>query len=229
MRPMWKYAPKWLKKFKTCSHFLFTFRNLTREQLDSIRSLHRRNWEEPSPRIVKDFVLAKWGGRGVWIETGTYYGETTEMLARIAQKVYSIEPSFELVELAKKKFMSVDSVSILPGTSEQVLGNLLSQIIKNETLDISFWLDGHYSEGNTFLGENETPIVQELDAISGFIPRFSEITILVDDVRCFRPQIPRWRSYPDLNYLVSWANEQGLFWTIEHDIFIMTNRNLESS
>ena len=39
-----------------------------------------------------------------WIETGTYYGETTKILSQISNKIVSIEADQDLYNLAKKTF-----------------------------------------------------------------------------------------------------------------------------
>jgi hypothetical protein len=47
---------------------------------------------------------------------------------------------------------------------------------------------------------------------------------MVDDARIFNPGILQFESYPKLFELAEWAEHNQLFWTIEHDIFIATNR-----
>lgn len=88
-----------------------------------------------------------------------------------------------------------------------------------------FWLDGHYSAGDTYSGERDTPILLELDAIGGALDRLGEVLVFVDDVRLFATQHHEIESetrdgYPKLSQLVNWADFNNLQWTIEHDIFI---------
>jgi hypothetical protein len=47
---------------------------------------------------------------------------------------------------------------------------------------------------------------------------------MIDDVRCFNPELIEYSSYPTLNTLVEWANQNGLSWKIEHDIFIAKSK-----
>mgnify|MGYP001369983704 CR=1 FL=1 len=42
---------------------------------------------------------------------------------------------------------------------------MLKNIIKNIDKPALFWLDGHYSGGVTGMGDNETPILEELEQI----------------------------------------------------------------
>ena len=179
----------------------------------------------PAPNIVKWKVLERWGGRNTWIETGTYLGETTKHLSTISEKLISIEPEKKLFENALSKFKNYTNVTIINGTSEGELGLVISSLNEKEIHDISFWLDGHYSAGITYLGAEETPVNTELKTIGENLNRINIITIFVDDCRQFAKSDDPDNSYPTLSSLVSYANLHHLYWIIEHDIFIMTNRN----
>ena len=213
-------------KLKTFIYPLFLFFSLGRVKLDALGAYHKRNYASPSPTYVKDLVLMKWGGLATWVETGTNVGKTTELLANFGKEVFSIEPSKELFELAGLRLKERNNVTLVLGTSEESLGPILQELVDKGHADLSFWLDGHYSEGNTFRGENETSVIQELKEISKIASRLNSVSVMIDDVRCFRPVLPIWANYPDLNHLVNWANSLNLFWTIEHDIFIATNRDI---
>ena len=175
-----------------------------------------RDFVMPAPQRVKWSVLRRYGQpTDVWVETGTYRGDTTAYLARTAAHVHSIEPGPELAEAARWRFRDDTRVSILQGLSEERLPELL------ETLEgpVSFWLDGHFSAGVTFRGPADTPIRDELDVIGRHLGRLGRVSVLVDDVRCFDPSNPSFASYPTRGWLVEWAEGHGLTWTIEHDIF----------
>ena len=154
-----------------------------------------------------------------WIETGTYLGDTTALLARQARMVYSIEPEPELHERARRRFADRRNVELLRGTSEEVLPGLLARL----TGDVNFWLDGHYSAGVTFRGPQDTPIVAELAAIAAALPQLSRVAVMIDDLRSFDPCVPEYNAYPTRSSLVDWADRQGLSWHIEHDIFVARN------
>lgn len=60
-----------------------------------------------------------------------------------------------------------------------------------------FWLDAHYSRGDTARGEEETPILKELELIGAHPVRGH--LLLIDDARCFGvdegyPSIERMRE-----------------------------------
>lgn len=101
---------------------------------------------------------------------------------------------------------------------------MLRSLSVADRVDISFWLDGHFSGENTFQGPSDTPIRQELTTIGEHLSDFSRVSVLIDDVRCFNPSVSEYSNYPDISFLVDWAKSHKLFWTIEHDIFIATNK-----
>lgn len=183
-----------------------------------------REFSSPSPQRVKWRVLRRWGGVDQWIEAGTFLGETTAYLSSFANFVYSIEANPELAQSAANRFRNTPNIEILKGSSELELMKLLDKLPLNQSIDVTFWLDGHYSSGITFRGLVDTPILVELQNISKNIGKFERLTILVDDIRCFGSMDSNYSSYLDLSTLVEWADLHDLFWTIEHDIFIMTNR-----
>ena len=184
----------------------------------------KKKFQMPAPNFVKWEVMKRWGGRETWIETGTYLGETTEFLSRMSALVLSIEPSPELASSAIEKFKQNRDVRIVIGTSEEVLGKVLSGLSDLQKIDVSFWLDGHFSSGITFLGPKETPIEEELSIIESCIHEFSQVTIFIDDFRAFSTIKSKNENYPSRTFLVEWADRNQLEWTMEHDIFVMTNR-----
>lgn len=176
-----------------------------------------RGYASPSPTAIKHKVLKRNGyPAAAWVETGTFLGETTVLLAREAKQVYSLEPATEFYVRAQNKFSSWENVSVINGPSETVLPTLLP----NLTGPVNFWLDGHYSAGQTFKGRKDTPIIEELSEIELNIAKLKPICVLIDDVRCFDPSKSEYSSYPSIDYLVDWARKNGLKWHIEHDIFV---------
>lgn len=151
-----------------------------------------------------------------WIETGTYKGSTTAFLSQHSPMVYSIEPEPMLCANATKRFLSVPNIKILCGTSEEVFPDLFASLSGS----VNLWLDGHYSAGETFQGENDTSINIELETISKHAANFEKISIMIDDVRCFRSNAKENDAYPSLDSLVDWARKNDFLWNIELDIFI---------
>ena len=180
----------------------------------------KKGFPLPAPGWAKWGCLIKHGFKdATWIESGTFVGETTNFLSKTAKRVVSIEPEPELFRKAKQRFAGVNNVEIIKGLSEEVFPSLLPTIGGR----VNFWLDGHYSAGFTHLGPQETPIVDELQAIADNMQNFEGVCVLVDDVRLFGNTVSDRNdpAYPDIDVLVNWSRDNNLAWTIEQDIFIM--------
>lgn len=179
----------------------------------------QRHYSEQSPQFIKEALFLKYGIKDAyWIESGTYLGTTTKFLAEHFPLVHSIEPEPRLYEQAVEKFAG-QNVQLYKGTSEEVFPTLLPKL-KGKA---NFWLDGHYSAGITFRGNKDCPVEDELDAISKNLGNFDRVLIMIDDVRCFLPENQEKYGYPSVNRLFEWAERHGLYWRIEHDIFIIGN------
>jgi hypothetical protein len=178
----------------------------------------------PAPDFVKHKVLMRHGKSDAWIETGTYLGDTTKFLAKSSKIVYSLEPSQNLYLDAKRRFQASPIIKIVKGTSEEKLREVISLIIPLGYKHISFWLDGHYSAGNTYQGPNDTPVIIELEIISEYLNSALELTIFIDDVRCFNSNLLEYASYPSLHLLIDWCKSNQMSWNIEHDILIIKNK-----
>lgn len=181
----------------------------------------KSGYAAPSPHLIKTKVLLRNAlPSSNWVETGTYFGQTTKELSKHGSFVYSIEPEPNLYSNAVDYFKSYPNVEILNGVSEEVFPSLLPRLSGN----INFWLDGHYSAGITYKGSQDTPIIEELGHISANLNHFSDVCVMIDDIRCFNPELDEYSAYPSLNMLVDWANKNGLIWHIEHDIFVATSK-----
>jgi hypothetical protein len=171
----------------------------------------------PAPRKVKMKVLARYGDRsGIWVESGTYLGQTSKLLAREASLVITIEPSPDLVRRARKTLAKYANIQLIQGLSE----NHLPGILPNLSGHVSFWLDGHASGGMTYGKPEDTPIREELRLIGMYLSNWESVCVFVDDFRGFGLRSTVFSDYPMRSELVQWADEHGLNWTIEHDIFV---------
>jgi hypothetical protein len=177
----------------------------------------KRQFAAPSPHFIKQTVLLRNGlDDATWVETGTFMGDTTNLLSKSAKKVYSIEPEPSLFCKAEQRFRDASNVKIIRGLSEEIFPNLLPTL----SGDICFWLDGHYSQGVTFKGPQDTPILDELKNIEMIIAKKGKIVVMIDDLRLFGSKETAYSNYPPLDFLVDWARKNNLNWHIEHDIFI---------
>lgn len=165
--------------------------------------------ELPMPHYGKQLVVADYGHRfniPVLVETGTYTGHMVMSMLDRFDEVYSIELDKTLASQAKKTFSLYGHIHIIQGASEQRLPEILQQIHKPCLL----WLDAHYSGGATAKGDNETPILYELDHV--FRHRLSpQFVLLIDDARCFTGE----GGYPTLEQLADKVKEVYPEWIFE--------------
>lgn len=141
-------------------------------------------------------------GISTFIESGTYLGDTANIASKLF-KVHTIELSKPLYLQAQKRFSRNQNVHLYLGDSSEILPQILPSL-KNECL--LFWLDGHWSAGNTAKGIENTPIMKELQLIqrSGT----TNAIILIDDIRFFQkpiinPQGTTVEGYPELKDLIN--------------------------
>ena len=203
--------------FRSFKYFIWTIKNRK-----SLKNWKIRNFLPPSPDSIKHQVLINNNySDSLWIETGTYYGETTKLLSKISKKTISIEADKELFETSKKKLKNLKNVELFNGKSEDLLNKLISENL--DFKNICIYLDAHLCQDHlkniqTFGSEDTaTPILKELEIIKKYYGKFEKINVLIDDIRLF---YGNYQNYPDKNILVDWCKENNFSWEIEHDIFI---------
>jgi len=186
------------------------------------KDLH--NYSEPFPTFVKKEVFNEFNSSSkIWIETGTLVGDTAKYLSKIAKFVYTIEPSEKYYNISLKNLANCENVKIYNDTSENKLNDIL-EIIKPNS-EVCFWLDGHWSGGDTFKGETDTPILSELDTIKRYLNKFSKLNILIDDFRIFDIG-NNVDIYPSKEVLIEYAAKNNLNWRITRDIFILSKEDI---
>lgn len=156
----------------------------------------------PPPHLIKQIAIKQYSRKyriSVLVETGTYLGEMIEAVKSEFRKVYSIELGEILYRDAVKKFAEDKNVVILRGDSAKTITDILSEI--NEKC--VFWLDGHYSSGNTAKGDKHTPIQDELEHILNH--HVKGHILLIDDARLFCGE----NDYPALDTLMKLVIEKN--------------------
>ena len=128
-------------------------------------------------------LFARYPNR-IFIETGSYTGDGIQAALDAGfEPVYSIELSAQLFSYCCRRFEHNDKVLLSHGDS----GEMLSRILEYIDEPVTFWLDSHYSEGATVMGKKETPLLEELEAISKH--HIKTHTILIDDLRCWNKEV----------------------------------------
>jgi hypothetical protein len=184
---------------------------------DSYKSYYLRNFTSPAPRFIKMRTLVNFAHpQGTWLETGTYMGDTSRYLAKRYKKIISIEPSDYFFKYSQSRLQRFNNIHLINGTSEEHFEKALI----SATPIANIWLDGHFSEGGTYLGENMTPILHELESICRNKSKFESVVIFIDDIRCFPRTANTENGYPQFQFLIDWCNENGFEWQVQNDILI---------
>ena len=151
----------------------------------SIRHLPRLasvGWSAPLPPLLKRSFLkgiAQDEKARVFVETGTYLGDTSWWFRNDFERLYTIEVDPFLHDQAKGRFARMHHIEALLGDSSSVLVSVVPGIESKAM----FWLDGHYSAGITGSGESHCPVMAELAAI--YEHARAPFVIVIDDARCF--------------------------------------------
>jgi hypothetical protein len=149
-----------------------------------------------APAPVKRMVLSAYRNRyglNQFVETGTHLGDTLAYMARLQSvQATSIELAEGYFQVAMQRFATYSNVSLLQGDS----GRVLPAVVRRLQSPALFWLDGHYSGGDTGRAESDTPISAELAAVLESPVRGH--VVLIDDARLFDGT----HGYPHLDHLL---------------------------
>jgi len=130
---------------------------------------------QPLCRIAAEALPAS-----VFVETGTFRGETVEAVADLFATVYTIELSPELSEQAQARLDRFSHVTVCTGDSP----GYLSPIAESHRHEgVLFWLDAHWCSADATAGEtSQCPLLGEIGAIEWLN---DSSAILIDDARLF--------------------------------------------
>ena len=132
----------------------------------------------------------------VFVEGGTYKGGTAKSMGKKFRKIFTIEKSDIMFEIAKENLKDTNNITLLKGDTREHLDSIIGN---NE--NILFWLDAHWSGGDTYGEEDECPLIEELDIIFKYQKNY---VILIDDARLFLAPPPyphnfnNWQSLTDI-------------------------------
>tara|TARA_Y100000389_G_scaffold202955_1_gene249874 strand:- start:276 stop:845 length:570 start_codon:yes stop_codon:yes gene_type:complete len=115
----------------------------------------------------------------IFVETGTFMGETIFSMSNKFKELHTIEIKKEYYDNVKRINNTNSNINFYLGDSSIEIINICKNI-KNNTV---FFLDGHWSAGNTGKGNKDCPIYEELDGIMNSLTH--KAIIIIDDVRLF--------------------------------------------
>jgi len=152
------------------------------------------------------------------VETGTCRADMLWALKSAFNKLISIELSEDLYNYLVKRCSGFSHIDIRQGDSATEIAKLSGRI----TGRVIFWLDGHFSGGDTARGDVVSPVLTELSHISTF-PGIEPI-VIIDDARLFKSGT----GYPTLETVFkafeSWAEPMSV--SVHDDAIIAFPRQL---
>jgi len=148
------------------------------------------------PKKISIFLRDSFGIKNL-VETGAYYGGTTLWAAENFNNVYTVENSEKMYLRVKATLKNIYHVKLHFGNSPIFLKKIES-LLAEPTV---FWLDAHWSGGDTYGENDECPLIEEIKIINKYR---IETFILIDDARMFLapPALPHnAKRWPDINSL----------------------------
>lgn len=160
-----------------------------------------------------------------YIETGSYLGHGIFNVLNNYEYIHSIELSEKWYEYNNMQFKNNNNVKMYLGDSKKILPELLNNI--NEPVTI--YLDAHYSGGTTAFGDEETPLLFELEILKN--RKYDDI-IIIDDCRLLgKTGIcgcgPNHEIYPTMTY--DWTNitEDKIISSLKDGYILLKNDNIK--
>jgi hypothetical protein len=194
-----------------------------------LQPIFRSLWKF-SQNDKRDLLKGLSSENSIWIETGTYIGQTTQFLAEHNAAVISIEPLPRFVKKARKRLAAQNFAMVIQGTSEERItevlevlksSNVFPGLLKEITPSIKFFLDGHNSGLGTYKGERISPIEIELRSIKSFISELHVTHICIDDWRLFGDKSAgEVADYPAKHEILSTLESMGFDSEEQHDVLV---------
>jgi hypothetical protein len=154
----------------------------------------------------------------VFIEGGTYYGSTALWASDHFDKVVTVELSPALHEIAKAK-INRQNILFLQGDTREVFKSISPSLVCRAI----FWLDSHWSGGETAGEDSECPLLDELSIL---LDHDCIQLMLIDDARLFlAPPPPPHKEdhWPNIASIVQavYKKNASLFLFIVDDVIIV--------
>ena len=163
-----------------------------------------------------------------FIETGTNLGHTIVAMQQYFPELHTIELSDHYYELfeSRKASMGLNNISTYHGDSSVVIRDILINL--DESTNAVFWLDGHWSSGDTAQGDKDCPLIEECSSIDELY-KAKYAVILVDDYRLFGTKYNEdWTDITEENILNCFNNFKVSNKVIHEDSFCLLIEKNES-
>ena len=167
-------------------------------------------WQGLPPYVI-DWAKQLLPTSSVAVETGTFQGDTSTLLADQFGVCVTIERSQALAQAARTRFAADSRVTVLEGTSRDRLVDALPA----DDVGCFFWLDAHGMYDYVGTDDDENPLLAELELILDRRADASNV-IAVDDARGMGTQ-PGW---PPLGSIFGVLTAHGYSGAIVDDTLI---------
>jgi hypothetical protein len=134
-------------------------------------------YSEKLENVVEDINVYS-----TFLETGTSGGGTLRTIYPYFEKIWTVELSEYLYQMAQPIANSIPHCTHVLGDSLIETPKFLESVSKDEK--IFFWLDAHYSSGDTARNHLDVPLVEECVIIDNHYKAETGI-VVIDDVRLF--------------------------------------------
>lgn len=149
-------------------------------------------WQGLPPYVI-EWSHQFLGADVVSVETGTFQGDTSLLLANAFGACVTIERSDALAAAAERRFAGDPRVSVLHGSSR----DRLREVVPPSERAAFFWLDAHGFYDYVGSDQEENPLLEELRVILD-IRGAAPTVIAVDDARGMGVQ-PDWPSVASIS------------------------------
>jgi len=122
-----------------------------------------------------------------FVEAGTYRGVTAARCARIFDQVFTVELDEKLAAAAAKYLDRWPNVTAIRGDA---LVEVPAILARPEVNNVIVFLDGHFSSGETAMGDLAEPAVEEIRLLGKYRQKIRGL--IIDDFRGFG----RWEGFP---------------------------------
>jgi len=130
-------------------------------------------------------LLVRGLGLLVFVETGTFKGDSLALMRPLFKELHSCELSPELHAAAVKRFTHDPAIRCHFGSSAERLRNVAAAYDGRPVL---YWLDAHWCSADHTAGEeSQCPLLEELEAIALLHP---DSVVWIDDARYFMAPPP---------------------------------------
>jgi len=158
----------------------------------------------------------------LFVETGSYLGETLNEIRNNFNKIISIEITEKYSNYCKQRYINDKNIEIIKGDSLLVLPDLID---KNKNKKFLFFLDAHCSAGDTGKNDMDVPLIEELKIINDKCD--DEVFIIVDDADLFNRkfELLTWEGINEKN-IFDVVNNRLLYFFHTDDIRNSTKKRL---